>query len=666
MARFGKPLFIVLGFLFVMACSTQAPAPTPDIGSTVPAMVQALPASTSYPTQTALPTYTPAPIYTLSPSATPYPTYTPRPTHTPYPTATPVPSPTPTPMPSPTPTATPLPPKPTPTATPSLPELHDTEHTRWWKRTNPGLYRQIQQSPWVQDGLSEVEIDTIDDLLYMAAGDIANVRAVLRMPWLQDAVSETEYNIIYWLKRVGYEFPQATAAMIPMPFLESPDADDAFAIRGINALVYEGLIEPLMDHPTFQDGITDAETILFAAAGTLRDAGEIGRFLTPGYAAIETVSIKPGRSPGLKVSIVRTETQSRPGTISAVMGAVELVERVMQSPLPTGHVIVVLNTKSVPAGYGAFNFSFATSFLPEYEQQQDTDEWRSLQADLIHEMSHYYWLGNDTWIDEGVANIVGYIHGLEMGLSRGQLRTWVDTCEAHDIEMLVEANPTKGSEQFLCHYYLGERLFKELLESLGVEAFGAKLKELYQLTRKEQKADRTPGIAAVRQVFKGQAALVDKHWSGALNAPENRAFDEGVYRESHHLIQWDQPPTYDGRSVTFEGTLMGDAVLVNADPRSGGLQNFILALTDKPEFAGVILPDVSGWDWTLNSDGDAVASEYLFYPATRKFTVTFPFPTALDNPEDYAVEVRGFQDASRTPRIGDGDDLLGYARIRVP
>ena len=408
----------------------------------------------------------------------------------------------------------------------------------------------------------------------MAADDIANVRAVLGMPWLQDAVSETEYNIIYWLRRVGYEFPQATAAIIPMPFLTSPDAGDVFAIRGINALVYKGLIEPLMDHPTFQDGITDAETILFAAAGTLRDAGEIGRFLTPGYAAIETVSSGTERSPDLKVSIVRTETQSRPGTAGAVMDVVESVERAMQSPLPTDHVIVVLNTKSVPAGYYAFNFRFVMSFLPEHEQQQNTDEWRRLQASLVHEMSHYYWLGNDTWINEGIANTVGYMHGLEMGLSRGQLRTWVNTCEAHDIEMLTKANPPKGSEQFLCHYYLGEWLFKELLESLGVEAFGVKLKELYQLTRKEQKTNRTPGIAAVRQVFTEQTALVNKHWSGALNAPENRPFDEGPYQESHHLIQWDQYPTYDGRSVTFEGTLLDDAVLVNDNPRSGGYQNF--------------------------------------------------------------------------------------------
>ena len=171
----------------------------------------------------------------------------------------------------------------------------------------------------------------------------------------------------------------------------------------------------------------------------------------------------------------------------------------------------------------------------------------------------------------------------------------------------------------------------------------------------------------VRQAFEDQSDTVDKHWASALNAPENQAFDEGAYRRSHYLVQWDQYPTYDGRSVTFEGTLLSDAVLVNDDPRSGGYPNFTLALTDKPEFAGSILPDISDGNWTLDDDGDTVASKYFFYPATRKFTVIFLFPTALDSPQDYAIEVRGFQNASRTPSIGgDWGDLLGYARIRVP
>ena len=45
-----------------------------------------------------------------------------------------------------------------------------------------------------------------------------------------------------------------------------------------------------------------------------------------------------------------------------------------------------------------------------------------------------------------------------------------------------------------------------------------------------KEAGGTPSIAEVRQVFVGQRSIVDKHWAGALNAPENWPFDEGLER----------------------------------------------------------------------------------------------------------------------------------------
>ena len=111
---------------------------------------------------------------------------------------------------------------------------------------------------------------------------------------------------------------------------------------------------------------------------------------------------------------------------------------------------------------------------------------------------------------------------------------------------------------------------------------------------------------------------------------------------------------------------MGDAVLANDDPRAGGYPNFTLSLADKPDFVGSILPYVSNVTWTLDDPGDTVASKYFFYPATRKFAVTFTFPPALDNPQDYIVVVWGFRDTVRDAVIGDKIDTLGYARIRTP
>ena len=121
----------VLFGIFVLACSTAAPAPVEPTPNSVFALaakqsdtaqvssgsVGNAPAATAIPTYTPMPTYTPNPTYTPHPipTFTPHPTYTPwptplvGPTYTPYPTFTPVPIPTPAPEPTPTIVPTPKP-----------------------------------------------------------------------------------------------------------------------------------------------------------------------------------------------------------------------------------------------------------------------------------------------------------------------------------------------------------------------------------------------------------------------------------------------------------------------------------------------------------------------------------------------------------------------------
>ena len=555
----------------------------------------------------------------------------------------------------------------------------------------PALYRQIQELPWVEDGLSDFEATAIDELLYLGVDKIGNLQMALRLPWVQDAISDTEYDVLNWLSALGmalrlpwvqdaisdteyavlnwlsalgYEDSEATTAVIAMPFLESPDTTDVLAIRAMHRLAAEGALSALVDSAPFQEGIADAQTTLVTAVGTLfRDTDAVRRALTPGNAAIESVSAGTELTPDLNISIIRTGSQPQPWTARAVVDAVDFVERTMQMPLPTDHVVVVLNDEAVTSGKVGTNYGFAIGFLPRYEQGQGTFKGRRLQAGLVHEIAHYYWNGNEDWIDEGLANILEFMRGIEAGLSPGQLQTQRGDCEAHDLEMLSEWDPTGDDAQFSCNYYLGELLFRELLEHLGDEEFSEKIRELYRLFLTEQ---TIPGIDGVRQVFSDETDIINKHWSGALNAPENRPFDEGVDRTSHDLVQWDQHPTYDGRWVSFSGMLLDDAVLSQEtirQARGGGYSNFTFRSADGYAHQGAILPRLGdGRKWRLEDPGDAVAAVYEL--DERAFTVTFPFPPALDSPPDYVVIVLGFKDESRTTSISEGVDILGYARIR--
>ena len=337
------------------------------------------------------------------------------------------------------------------------------------------------------------------------------------LAWVQDAISELEYDAINWLSNLGAEDVPNLAAIIAMPFLHTPDSTDVLALRSMHWLANKEALAPLIAHASFLDGITDNETTLVAAVGTLyRDTDEISRMLDPGYASIEAVT----STAGLQLSIIRSGSQSQPWTADALGDAADYAEQVMLLDLSVDHVILVLNDKAVGSTHAGTNYGFAMSILPEYEQMQDTYEGRFFQQGLVHEVAHYYWNGNEGWIDEGLANTIEFMHGVANGLSPGQLKWRRWGCEAHDLEMLSEWNPERSDPQYDCNYYLGELLFLELREGLEDAEFSENLRDLYQLSLAAQEADQTPGIAVVRQVFVDQAAIVDKHWSGALNAPE--------------------------------------------------------------------------------------------------------------------------------------------------
>ena len=608
---------------------------------------------------------------------------------------TPVPL-TPAPTPAPTPTAVPL--RPTPTQA----TLHDTRNTRWLRSVHPALYRQIQQLAWVQDGLSERDRETIDELLYIGSGDIANLREVLGLAWVRDEISETEKDTIHWLHALNYENENAAAstisllwfqdgiteiereavrrlfeiggthrdaatALIAMPFLQTLEYDDVLALQGMRSLAHNGLLQALMDTPAWRSGFTDTQTVLVAAAGTLNESQEIRQMMGPGYANIETVYGGAALTPGLKISIIRAGTQPRPWTADYIEGAVKFAEETMGLPLPVRHVILMLNDNAVTIDFGGTNHGHAISYLPEYEQARSAYDKFKYQSGLMHEVAHYYWRGNENWIDEGLANIFEYMHGSEEAISPGLLENPRGDCEVHDLERLSSQSPEKSNPQFRCNYYLGQLLFQELLENLGEAEFNRKLRELYRLSQEKQDADYDPGITEVRQVFRDQAHIIGKHWNGRLNAPENRPFDKGVPRRNHSLIQWDQYPIYDGDSVTFRGTLIGDAVLSSEtieQARKGGYQNFTLIPADGREHTGTILPPLNGGrSWTLDDPGDTTAIEYRL--DGRTFSIKFRLRQSLANPTDYVVTVWGYPDASRTPYTGENIDILGYARIRV-
>lgn len=605
--------------------ATATPHPSPTPVGTVAMTVTNAPAVMATPSLT--PTRTPSP----TPTNTPVPTATPTHTPTPTPTNTPVPTATPTPTPTPTPTNTPTP---SPTPEPNLADFYNTTNTKWLSRTYPALAHRILAFSWAQDGLSPSEKEIIDSLLYLGVHDIEQ------------------------LKRV-----------VEMPFLLSLDSTTILAVRSMRKLAQEGLMTEVLNHPQVVSSPEDTWTILIVAAGSLyrTTPGEIDRFLDSAW--IEEGVVHTEYIPQLQVSIVRTG-ESKPGTLEMAFEAVRVVEETMEMPLPVSHAVIVLDDAAVGDDFAGNNQGYAIGLRPEFENPSDSWQWSQFQNALIHEVSHYFWTGSVKWINEGMANIHEYIYNVNHGLSPSQLKPRRNECEAHDLQMLTQWNPEKSNDQFGCNYYMGEVLFLDLLNELGDDTFRNKMRELYALYVSEREAGGKAGIEQIRQVFHNQLDIVEHRWSGKWNAPENRDLTEGIERHSHHLVRWDEYPTFDSASrvVSFKGTLLYDAVLVAPHisiARGGGGQNFPLFPFDSTSLAGWVLPHLEvGRKWVPSEYIHAITTTYEL--DGRSFHIEFPLPEGLEIPTDYVVVVEGFQNGERTPTIGRNVDNLGYARIRQP
>ena len=357
--------------------------------------------------------------------------------------------------------------------------------------------------------------------------------ALMEKSWIQDEITRDEATAIervYWITRAYRDEPTRlrvsaiVAALLDMPFMDSVEPGDAVALEALHASDYHGKLNHILAQPVFQNGISDAEIPLAILASYIARTGgddkKLERILVPGYVDIDTVSRPTALSPHMKVSIIRTGTERQPWIADAAFDAVELLEQVYGLPLPVGHVVMVISRESTCG----CTWGFAFDIPLEWDQGRNTFDGHRLQGHIVHELAHSYYVTWEYWMHEGVARTFEYLYGVEKGLDPDSYKNWRGGCEDHDLRMFSEKAITPDSPEWRlgCAYYLGGNLFRELLDHLGAEEFGARLKELRLTYLHTPPAGRYVGIHEVRQVFATESDIVEKHWSGRLNAPESR------------------------------------------------------------------------------------------------------------------------------------------------
>ena len=381
--------------------------------------------------------------------------------------------------------------------------------------------------PWVKDGITDVEARIIPDLSWLMHDAPALAEHMLELSWVQDGITANEGKAIEYLYRITRSDSEAAADIITMPFLKTLEIDDVLALHALSKPSHENTLDVVLEHPTLRNGITDDLTTLVTAAGTIREAAEVRRMLNPGYADIEVLTEGTVLTSDLKISIVRTDDPSWDGAAQGLKFAVAMVESGMKLPLPIPHVIVVINDLAVPhGGAGAADHWFAIGIHTRNEKPVRYASGKDvLHSTYIHEITSQFFNSDfmESWLTNGVATTFEYIYRLE-GRSPSEVPQEMlqinrrGDCDAHDLKMHTERGKSAKSS---CKYYLGLGLFRELAETMGYEEYYAGLRRLYGLSLETRGSGGKAGIAEVRQAFPDQSEIVERHWSGKMNAPEN-------------------------------------------------------------------------------------------------------------------------------------------------
>jgi len=273
----------------------------------------------------------------------------------------------------------------------------------------------LLEASWVRDGVDEREVGVVQRLTWIVDPEDLHgwdiVEKLAELPWLQDDITEAEAEALNLVERIDRENGEVALAIVGMPFLQTFEHDDLLALSAISYMGRRGedRLEVVKQSQIFKDGITDDLTTLVRAAGTIRDADALVRWLVPGYASTEVHTGKTELTPELKISVFRDHGNSRPETLPELVRIARQLESIMQVPLPNPRLVFVISDQSPSISSRGISqgrrYDFAHGLRrdrenPERFARDYAIDRPMLPSVMIHELGHDYF-GNElkSWLN---------------------------------------------------------------------------------------------------------------------------------------------------------------------------------------------------------------------------------------------------------------------------
>ena len=424
---------------------------------------------------------------------------------------------------------------------------------------------------WVEDGVDGMEAAAIGWVNNIRSADVAS--SVVSLGWVQDGIEVIEVDAIEELSYLANKDAGAAMRIVDMPFLETIEPPDKSAIASLRLLAAfqpEAFLS-VMSHAALRNGISND---LAPVVATLNGVAEnnprlVDVLLDRSKVSLELRTITLPLAGDVVLSIIRTgpgEAKSMDLLEHSVRG----VEEFMGLPLPTNYVGLLYEDAVYGANAGV-NFGTHIAILPKYDVADGSHEAEFNASAIAHEVAHYYWSGNEDWVDEGAADFMAsVIDGA--GTGRPIAVTNFPCGHAGSLVELENLGISKGDLEFRCNYSLGERLFVDLYRTLGHERFQQGFRNLYVASVVEDEDENVRGTSVGIEHIK-------------------EAFRSNDGSESVVISRW-----YDGTEPYDLSRLDTGPVAPNLPGINGRIEKaYVITSLDGPAVTTFSAQDVSGW-----------------------------------------------------------------------
>ena len=286
--------------------------------------------------------------------------------------------------------------------------------------------------------------------------------------------------------------PTLAHRIMEMPFMETHEPGDTGAIA---ALAYISMTDPgkanaIADHPALTGGIRDDHTHAVALTYGERIYGaNTMRTLEPGRVQTWTKTAVLPLSGQTSVTIAAASSTPQEELAERIIQTLTWLEEYLDAPVPTANVLVYYGA-SLPEGARGGNLQVSISHTAGQTSPSEFHWTR-------HELVHHWFNGNETWLDEGIAQVLTSL--MENPERRDPPPPRSPECRTS--ELIQDTIGETGTNQLArqCVYSLGERFMLTLLAETGPEDFRKGIANLAQTA--QSRAWPPLGLKDVRKAF---------------------------------------------------------------------------------------------------------------------------------------------------------------------